>query len=153
MRGSSWRANRQPRRLHNDHRSSITQTASATITSNNLTLDATGGVGTASQPLNASLTANGVLNVQAGSQGVYLNLGSSGLLGVIDSGGDVVLNATGSLSTASGLAGGTVNVTGNNLTLNSATGKVGKAAAPLVIRPRTVQALDGVFQFLYGGSL
>ena len=63
---------------------SITQTASATITSNNLTLDATGGVGTATQPLNASLTANGVLNVQAGSQGVYLNLGSGALLGVVE---------------------------------------------------------------------
>ena len=83
----------------------ITQTESATITSKNLTLDATGGVGTASQPLNASLTANGVLNVEAGIQGVYLNL-TMGPLGVIDSGGDVVLNATGSLDTASGLPGG-----------------------------------------------
>jgi hypothetical protein len=118
--------------------SSITQTASATITSNNLTLDATGGVGTASQPLAASLTANGVLNVQAGSQGVYLNLGSGALLGVIDSGGDVVLNATGSLDPASGLPGGTVNVIGNNLTLNSATGEVGTAAAPLVIQASEV---------------
>ena len=118
---------------------SVTQTSSATITTNNLTLTATKGVGTATQPLNASLTAGGVLNVQAGSQGVYLNLGSGALLGVASSEtsgtyGDVVLSATGSLDPAPGLPSGTVNVTGSNITLNSATGEVGTAAAPLVIQ-------------------
>ncbi len=81
---------------------SVTQTSSATIMTNNLTLTTTGGVGTATQPLNASLTPGGVLNVQAGSQGVYLNLGSGALLGIVSSGdstdsGDVVLSAIGSL--------------------------------------------------------
>src|SRR5208337_588347 len=77
---------------------SITQSSSATTTSNNLTLDATGGVGTSTQPLSASLTDNGVLNVQAGSQGVYLNLGSGAQLGTVNSAGNIVINATNSLA-------------------------------------------------------
>jgi len=118
---------------------SITQSSSASITSNNLTLDTTGGVGTSTQPFNASLTANGVLNVQAGSQGVYLNLGSGALLGTVSAGnGDVVLSATNSLAVAPGLASGTVNVTGNNITLTSSEGAIGTAAAPLQIQAQGV---------------
>jgi hypothetical protein len=60
-------------------------------------------------------------------------------LGVVSSGdasdsGDVVLSATASLDAAPGLPSGTTNVTGNNVTLSSATGEVGTAAAPLVIQ-------------------
>jgi hypothetical protein len=118
---------------------SITQQgSSATITSSNLTLTSADGVGTLAQPLNASLTAGGVLNVQAGSQGAYINLGSGALLGIVNSGGDVVLNATGSLDAAPGMPAGTVNITGNNLTLNSATGEVGTPTAPLEIQANGV---------------
>ena len=119
---------------------SITQEPSATIATNNLTLSATGGVGTAAQPLDASLTANGVLNVSAGSQGAYLNLGSGALLGTLSAGkastgyGDVVLTATDSLAVEPGPSNGTVNVTGNNITLTSTGGAVGTAAAPLLIQ-------------------
>jgi hypothetical protein len=123
---------------------SITQSSSASLTSNNLTFTATGGVGTSSQPLSASVTTGGVLSVQAGHEGVYLNLPSGALLGTISSGtvsnpGDVVLNASalatsgGSLDIAPGLPSGTVNITGNNLTLSSA-GDIGTAAAPLAIQ-------------------
>ncbi len=119
---------------------SITQEPTATLTTNNLTLTATGGVGTAAQPLDASLTANGELNVSAGSQGAYLNLGSGALLGKVSAGkastgyGDVVLTATNSLAVAPGLPSGTVNVTGNNITLTSTEGAIGTAAAPLAIQ-------------------
>ncbi len=123
---------------------SITQEPSATITTNNLTLSATGGVGTAAQPLDASLTANGELNVSAGSQGAYLNLGSGALLGKVSAGkastgyGDVVLTATNSLAVEPGLSSGTVNVTGNNIALTSTAGAVGTAAAPLLIQAQGV---------------
>ncbi len=124
---------------------SITQEPSATITTNNLTLTATGGgVGTATEPIDANLTANGVLNAQAGSEGVYVNLGSGALLGEVSAGnrstgyGDVVLSATGSLTVAPGLPSGTVNVTGNNIALTSTEGAVGTAAAPLVIQAQGV---------------
>ncbi len=128
---------------------SITQEPAATITTNNLTLNnlpltATGSVGTATQPLDASLTANGVLNVSAGSQGAYLNLGSGALLGQVTAGkastgyGNVVLSATGSLTVAPGLPGGTVNVTGNNIALTSTEGAVGTAIAPLLIQAQGV---------------
>src|SRR5262249_19583194 len=104
----------------------------ATITSNNVTLDTAlvGGVGTTSQPVNASLTGNGVLNVQAGSGGVHLDLGSGAVVGSVVAGlnGDVVVNATGSL-------GGSGLIQGNNITLTSADGTVGTAAAPLFISP------------------
>ena len=44
----------------------------APLVSDNLTLDATGGIGTASSPIDATLAAGGVLNAQAGPEGVYL---------------------------------------------------------------------------------
>ncbi len=126
---------------------SITQSASATLTSDNLTLTSNGGVGTSAQPLDVSLTSGGVLNVQAGSQGVYLNLGSGALLGQVAAGnsssgyGDVVLGATDSIGAAPGLPSGTVNVTGANVTLTSSDGAIGSSAAPLTIQAQgTVSA-------------
>ncbi len=112
---------------------SITQTSTATITSNNLTLSAN-GVGTSAQPVSASLTAGGVLNVSSAGP-VYLNLGSGALLGQVSAavGSDVVINATGSLDPSPGASSSGYNVYANNLTLTSATGEVGTADAPLVI--------------------
>jgi hypothetical protein len=109
---------------------SITQQdASETITSNNLTLTSTvGGVGTLSQPVNGSLAANGVLKVTSVGS-VYLNLDSGARLDNIQTylgGGDVVIKATGSLDPAPGL----VSILAKNITLTSATGEVGNAAAP-----------------------
>jgi hypothetical protein len=115
---------------------SITQDSSATITSNTLTLDTglAGNVGTASQPVSASLTENGVLKVQAGSGGVYLDLDSGAVLHQVNaSNGDVVVNATGSL-----VAGSETSIQGNSITLTSTEGAVGTAAAPLLIVPSGV---------------
>ncbi|MHB1559942.1 MAG: beta strand repeat-containing protein, partial [Isosphaeraceae bacterium] len=119
---------------------SITQSPSATLTSDNLTLTSTGGVGTSAQPLDVSLTSGGMLNVQAGSQGAYLNLGSGALIGQVAAGnatsgyGNVVLGAIDGLGAAPGLPSGTVNVTGANVTLSSSEGAIGSSAAPLTIQ-------------------
>ncbi len=114
---------------------SITEDSTAsTLTSHNLNLVVTGGVGTATQAVNASLTDGGVLSIQAGSQGVYLNLGSGALLNTVTSTGDIVINATGGLDQAPGLPGGLVNVSGNKITLTSSEGEIGSAAVPLVIQ-------------------
>ncbi len=119
--------------------SSGTPATTPTIISNNLTLKATaGGVGTAGAPVNASVLTNGVLNVTASSSGVYLNLSSGALIGTIQAGTnqapeDVVLDATGSLTAAPGLPSGTLNVFGNNLTINSSEGSVGTSSTPLQI--------------------
>src|SRR5208337_4021406 len=70
------------------------------------------------------------------SQGsVYLNLGSGALLGEVDSvAGGVVINATGSLDPAPGSTLNVSAITPNPITLTSATGEVGTAAAPLLIQ-------------------
>jgi hypothetical protein len=115
---------------------SITQSSSATITSGNLTLQTglAGNIGTASQPVNASLTGSGVLTVQGGSGGVYLNLGSGAVLGQVSaSNGDIVVSATGGLAAGSGTS-----IQGNNITLTSSEGMVGTAAARLFITPSGV---------------
>ena len=55
---------------------SITQATGASIEAKNLTLTATAGIGSTSQPLVANLAAGGVLNAQGGDAGVYLKLNS-----------------------------------------------------------------------------
>ena len=73
-----------------------------------------------------------------------MNLGSGALLGTLSAGkastgyGDVVLTATNSLAVEPGLSNGTVNVTGNNITLTSTEGEIGTAAAPLLIQAHGV---------------
>src|SRR4051794_36072469 len=101
---------------------SIAATAAASIVSKNLTLTATGGgIGNAGQLLAGALSPGGVLTATAGSQGVYLNLGSGALIARVTAGstqagyGNVVIDATGDLQPASGLSAGTVNVAGNNI--------------------------------------
>ncbi len=92
-------------------------------------------------------TPTGVLNVTAGDQGVYLNLGSGALIENVQtyhSGGNVVINATGGLDPAPGLYS---SILANNITLTSATGEVGSAAAPLVLFAEgvvNVTALDDI---------
>ena len=56
---------------------SITEASGASIEAKNLTLTATDGIGSTSQPLVANLAAGGVLNAQGGDAGVYLNLSSA----------------------------------------------------------------------------
>ena len=82
----------------------ITQAAAATIQTNNLTLDASNGsIGTSTQPIEATLATGGILNAEAGKQGVYLNLNSGAIINQVLSGnasdgyGDVVIQATNGL--------------------------------------------------------
>lgn len=65
---------------------SITAAAEASISTPNLSLTATGGIGTSSEPLDVILTGDKVLNTQAGNQGVYLNLNSAANIGQITAG-------------------------------------------------------------------
>ena len=98
-----------------------------------------GVIGGAKAPLNVQTTAGGVLNAQAGNQGVYLNLSSGALIGQIIAGsassgyGDVVLTGTGDLEPAPSLPANTVNVTGDNLTLTSSAGAIGASNSLLDI--------------------
>ena len=57
----------------------------------------------------------------------------------------MVITASGDLLPESGLAAGTVNVTGDNITLTSTStgGEVGNPASPLVIQANSVPAANG----------
>ncbi|MES2789351.1 MAG: hypothetical protein V4719_07000 [Planctomycetota bacterium] len=80
---------------------SIQASPGASITSASLTLDATGAVGTSSNPLSVSLTGGGTLNVAAGTNGIYLAVNSDAAIGTVISSdgnghyGNVVLVGTG----------------------------------------------------------
>ena len=129
----------------------ITQSvATAAISTHDLTLSApSGGIGTTSQPIVASLSTNaaglGTLNANSNSSGIYLQLGSSATIGSVVAGdavhgyGDVAIAATGSL-----LASGSgVNVTANNITLSSSDGSVGSLSQPLVISAQSTTSGNG----------
>ena len=127
---------------------------SSALTTNDSGL-AGGVVGSAAAPLNLQTTAGGVLNVQAGNQGVYLNLSSGTLIDQVTAGtaasgyGDVVLSATGDLDPASGLPAGTINVTGDNITLTSTQGGIGLTAPLDLSANGTLLASGGIL----GGAL
>ncbi len=114
-----------------------------------------GVIGSAAAPLNLQTTAEGVLNAQAGNQGVYLNLGSAALVDQVTAGtaasgyGDVVLSATGDLDQAPGLPAGTINVTGDNITLTSTQGGIGLTAPLDLSANGTLLANGGIL----GGAL
>ena len=120
---------------------SIAQNSTATVTSNNLKLTATsGGIGSSTQPFSASLTVGGVLNVQAGYQGVYVNLHSDPIIGQVASGdaqvgyGPVVIHAADSLE-----ASNSSNIIGSDITLTSDTGEVGIMVVPPHCRSRRAE--------------
>ncbi|MGA7499958.1 MAG: hypothetical protein WBX00_24775 [Isosphaeraceae bacterium] len=128
----------------------ITNTAIASIGAKNLALTATGGsIGSSAQPLNVALWPNGSLTATADNQGVYLDLSSGANIAQITSGdttdgdGDVSITADGNLLPESGLAAGTVNVTGDNITLTSTGGEVGNPACPLLIQANSEPAANG----------
>jgi hypothetical protein len=124
----------------------ITASRIALIKTANLTLTAAGGsIGNSTRPLAAVIEAGGVLNAQAGSQGVYLVLNSGAMIGQVAAGGDgdVVIKAMDSLDPQSGLPAGTVNISGGDITLSSNTGQVGTAVNPLVIQANSTEAENG----------
>ena len=125
----------------------LTQGPAAGIETNNLAVSSSGGVGTASHPLAASLTGNGTLNVAAGSPGAYLDLGTGAIVAnVAATSGPVAIDATGDLHVAPGNTRASV-VTGSDLTIRSSGGEIGSASAALPILATGVvnaSALKGI---------
>jgi hypothetical protein len=102
------------------------------VTSDNLTLSASGGIGAAGQLFNATL--GGDLSATGGSQGVYVNLNSGAVLGTVSaqtgsSYGPVTIVATGDLLAASN----TSLVAGSQITLSTTQGAIGSTGTPLNI--------------------
>jgi len=123
---------------------SITGSASGGITSNGLTLKATGSVGDASNPLNVVMTG-GKLSVDAGAAGTNIAATTALDLDHVTAGnattgyGDVTLTSGGSITGGSGTA-----ITGRDITL-SAGGAIGGAlngGNPLVIAAHATTAAD-----------
>jgi len=66
----------------------ITQAPDASILTNNLTLSSSGGgVGTPTNPIQATLTPGGVLNGGSSSAGFFLDLQSGATIGTVTAGG------------------------------------------------------------------
>jgi Ca2+-binding RTX toxin-like protein len=121
----------------------------ASTTTDNLTLQATGGVGTSSHPIKAALTG-GELDATSGSAGVYVDLGSGARIGSISAGnssgyGDVVIEATGALVRAQGSGSSTTNVSGRNITLNTSIGSIGSISNPMIIAAHATALANGGF--------
>ncbi|HEY1943653.1 MAG TPA: leukotoxin LktA family filamentous adhesin, partial [Roseiarcus sp.] len=116
---------------------SVTQTATATTTSNSLNVIGNLGIGSSGTPLDVTLskglgTAVGSLYVNGENGNVYvtLNSGANGFAANAASGyGTVVVNAAGTL--ASGPYG--FSVSAANVTLTSTTGSIGSASSPLAL--------------------
>ena len=106
----------------------LVTTANGSVVSNNLTLSASGAVGTASNLFNITQTHDGTLN--AAANGVYLASTSALNIGTVSGGtGDVVLNASGNINGVGSPSPATI--TGNNVTLVASHGGSIGAAAPL----------------------
>ncbi|MDE3132331.1 MAG: hypothetical protein KGL16_14365, partial [Acidobacteriota bacterium] len=120
------------------------------IMSNNLTLIASGGVGSPSAPISATMTPNGTLNGSSGSAGFFLTLGSGAGIGSVTAGssgnwGDVNISGAGSLLRSS--PGTSTNVSGRNITLTTSIGSIGAIAANeyLVIAAHATALANGGF--------
>lgn len=127
---------------------SITQGGDAFVRSKSLILDATGGqgaaasnttsgIGTAARPFAATMNG-GVVNAQAGVDGIYMRLSgtsSVGKIAAVDARGygDVSYTKSGDILAAGGADAVPINFIGSNITLNSVGGQVGTLAAPIVL--------------------
>lgn len=127
---------------------SITQGADAFVRTKSLILDASGGqgaaannatsgIGTAARPFAATLNG-GVVNAQAGIDGIYMNLSGTSTVGkvaAVDARGygDVSYTKSGDILAVGGADAVPVNFIGSNITLNSIGGQVGTFAAPIVL--------------------
>ncbi|HEY8464428.1 MAG TPA: hypothetical protein VIM29_10485, partial [Bacillota bacterium] len=86
--------------------------------------------------------------LQAGKEGVYVNLNSGAVIGKIISGdsangfGDVVISADGSLIPLA-VAAGDANVTGSNITIDTAMGSIGSLVNPFVISANQSSLANG----------
>ncbi|MGC9259152.1 MAG: leukotoxin LktA family filamentous adhesin, partial [Phycisphaerae bacterium] len=126
---------------------SITQVGgnNINILTNGLVLTAANGIGTAAQPLNATMVGGALTATNSAAGGVYLTINSPVQIGSItadNSGGtygDVNIAAQGAITGQSG--GGTV--TGDNITLNSTDGGVGTTGQSLVVNANGVIQTGG----------
>lgn len=138
----------------------ISTSTNGSVTTNNLTLDATGAVGAATNLFDTTIVGNGKLNA-TGDQGVYLAAnGALNLAHVASSAGDVTLTAQGDITVAAGST--TPVITGNNVTLVAAReGSIGSSASPITMAATgTVNAtadgdivLEQTQGDLYAGSI
>ncbi|MET0321015.1 MAG: hypothetical protein ABW069_09875, partial [Duganella sp.] len=114
----------------------LTQGVRGSLSTQDLTLSAGQGIGTAQKAISATLGTNGVLNAASGAEGIHLDLASGATIGTVKAGtqqgglGDVQIAATNSLLAQNT---GATNITGNNITLTSSRGAVGGDGAPMVI--------------------
>jgi hypothetical protein len=107
----------------------ISTTTNGGVTTNNLTLDAAGAVGAASNLFGTTIAGNGTLNA-TGDQGVYLAAtGALSIAGIHASAGAVKLTAQGDIAA---VGNASPMVTGNNITLVAQhEGSIGTAADPI----------------------
>ncbi|NNM86009.1 MAG: leukotoxin LktA family filamentous adhesin [Phycisphaerales bacterium] len=118
--------------------STITESPSASIVTNQLTLSGDSGVGTATTPIGIrlvsqlsglTLPAAPSLSVNAITGGVYVNVDSAVPVAYAKSSGDIVITAQGGITAAPGGSG----VQGDNVTLVSQTGGIGTTSSPLAV--------------------
>ncbi len=122
------------------------------ILTNGLVLTAANGVGTAAQPLSATLVGGSLTADNSAVGGVYLALNSPVQISNItadNSGsayGDVNITAQGAITGQSGSG----SVTGDNITLNSSDGGVGTTAQSIVVNANGVIQTGGT---IIGGAV
>ena len=117
-----------------DSSGSITVTPNGSISSENLTLSAAGGIGTSIAAVPITIDG-GFLDATDGStNGIYLKLASGASISAITAGdgptyGNVVIDAAGSLLPENSSS----TITGDNITLDTTVGSIGSAAGALRI--------------------
>ncbi|MGH2998184.1 MAG: beta strand repeat-containing protein, partial [Gaiellaceae bacterium] len=132
----------------------ITQANGETIATGTLEMDAGGGVGTSTQPIQAAISNGGTLGGSSGSAGFWLTLDSGAAITSINAGstGDVQLIAAGSLTRGAFKSGKNFNVSGQDITLTfinsqgvetTDTGGIGTLASPLVISAHATLLANG----------
>ncbi len=132
---------------------SITQAGgNINILTNGLALTAANGIGTAAQPLNATMVGGSLSADNTTAGGIYLSINSPVSIGSItanNSGGaygDVNIAAQGAITGQSGSG----SVTGDNITLNSSDGGVGTPAQSIVVNANGVIQASGT---IIGGAV
>jgi hypothetical protein len=134
----------------------IAQAPNGIFTTGNLSLSASGAVGSAAQRFNALLSPGAIAKVQGGAGGVYLNFGAStALIDKVSAGsqaggyGDVSIAAIGGILRApthvdgSAMGSSDVNLVGNNIALTSTLNGVGTGTNPLVVSANSTTLGNG----------
>ena len=138
---------------------SVTVTPTGSITSQNLSLSAAGGLGTPTTPLPITIDNGGVLSAtDSSSSGIYLKLASGAVINKITAGsgapyGNVVVTAQGDLLRS----GSASQITGDNVTITT-TGAVGAANAGFLLASIADTApsgapIGGVVNVSAGGAI